>query len=131
MVQAIRINDDLGGLADAATVAATAVANLDHPAVFAPPVATFKNPKGATGQDLANGLCISVEIDAGDTIAAQQRLEGLLGPVTVAMVSLFFSSRRRHTRWNCDWSSDVCSSDLGFKNHTVGLIAQNPFNRKL
>src|SRR5689334_23473368 len=26
----------------------------------------------------------------------------------------FFSSRRRHTRWNCDWSSDVCSSDLGF-----------------
>src|SRR5438309_1525689 len=28
------------------------------------------------------------------------------------MVSFFFSSRRRHTRWNCDWSSDVCSSDL-------------------
>src|SRR6516164_10369321 len=24
----------------------------------------------------------------------------------------FFSSRRRHTRWNWDWSSDVCSSDL-------------------
>src|SRR6266481_6005065 len=24
----------------------------------------------------------------------------------------FFSSRRRHTRWNCGWSSDVCSSDL-------------------
>src|SRR5689334_25221439 len=24
----------------------------------------------------------------------------------------FMSSRRRHTRWNCDWSSDVCSSDL-------------------
>src|SRR5712692_1404576 len=24
----------------------------------------------------------------------------------------FFSSRRRHTIWNCDWSSDVCSSDL-------------------
>src|SRR6266568_4105289 len=27
-------------------------------------------------------------------------------------VVFFFSSRRRHTRWNCDWSSDVCSSDL-------------------
>src|SRR2546430_3868206 len=25
----------------------------------------------------------------------------------------FFSSRRRHTRFDCDWSSDVCSSDLG------------------
>src|SRR5256886_11843753 len=24
-----------------------------------------------------------------------------------------FSSRRRHTRFDCDWSSDVCSSDLG------------------
>src|SRR5256886_6304709 len=26
--------------------------------------------------------------------------------------SFFFSSRRRHTRFDCDWSSDVCSSDL-------------------
>src|SRR2546430_9945320 len=25
----------------------------------------------------------------------------------------FFSSRRRHTSFDCDWSSDVCSSDLG------------------
>src|SRR2546430_3340788 len=27
-------------------------------------------------------------------------------------LALFFSSRRRHTRFDCDWSSDVCSSDL-------------------
>src|SRR5438034_7517377 len=27
-------------------------------------------------------------------------------------VVFFFSSRRRHTRSLCDWSSDVCSSDL-------------------
>src|SRR2546427_11044025 len=27
----------------------------------------------------------------------------------------FFSSRRRHTRFDCDWSSDVCSSDLAKK----------------
>src|SRR2546430_8570016 len=26
--------------------------------------------------------------------------------------SVFFSSRRRHTRFDCDWSSDVCCSDL-------------------
>src|SRR5205085_7672270 len=31
--------------------------------------------------------------------------------VYVAFV-FFFSSRRRHTRFDCDWSSDVCSSDL-------------------
>src|SRR5688572_31415404 len=30
----------------------------------------------------------------------------------------FFSSRRRHTRFDCDWSSDVCSSDL-FSNLLV------------
>src|SRR2546430_4679261 len=28
------------------------------------------------------------------------------------VVVFFFSSRRRHTRFDCDWSSDVCSSDL-------------------
>src|SRR6266567_9237349 len=30
----------------------------------------------------------------------------------------FFSSRRRHTRFDCDWSSDVCSSDLATKIQT-------------
>src|SRR5437870_12750576 len=31
----------------------------------------------------------------------------------LSMISTFlFSSRRRHTRWPRDWSSDVCSSDL-------------------
>src|SRR5207237_4801756 len=29
-------------------------------------------------------------------------------------IFFFFSSRRRHTRFKCDWSSDVCSSDLKF-----------------
>src|SRR5215203_6979947 len=31
----------------------------------------------------------------------------------VCIVFFFFSSRRRHTRYWRDWSSDVCSSDLG------------------
>src|SRR2546430_13221511 len=30
----------------------------------------------------------------------------------VIVLFFFFSSRRRHTRFDCDWSSDVCSSDL-------------------
>src|SRR5690348_1253759 len=30
----------------------------------------------------------------------------------VFVCCFFFSSRRRHTRWTGDWSSDVCSSDL-------------------
>src|SRR5260370_26419511 len=32
-------------------------------------------------------------------------------PLRLSLV-FFFSSRRRHTRFKCDWSSDVCSSDL-------------------
>src|SRR5205085_6019828 len=32
--------------------------------------------------------------------------------VCVYIIFFFFSSRRRHTRFDCDWSSDVCSSDL-------------------
>src|SRR5690606_40475541 len=32
--------------------------------------------------------------------------------VVVAVCFFFFSSRRRHTRFSRDWSSDVCSSDL-------------------
>src|SRR5690625_6080054 len=31
---------------------------------------------------------------------------------SVDRILFFFSSRRRHTRWPRDWSSDVCSSDL-------------------
>src|SRR6267142_562363 len=35
-------------------------------------------------------------------------------------VFFFFSSRRRHTRLTCDWSSDVCSSDLQGLEHRSG-----------
>src|SRR2546430_11588240 len=45
----------------------------------------------------------------------------------------FFSSRRRHTRFDCDWSSDVCSSDLKRHSH-VGLhlpvVMNHPANRR-
>src|SRR2546430_9849917 len=33
-----------------------------------------------------------------------------------AMACFFLSSRRRHTIFDCDWSSDVCSSDLSLPN---------------
>src|SRR2546430_12179604 len=37
----------------------------------------------------------------------------------------FFSSRRRHTRFDCDWSSDVCSSDLGDHEELLTMHAGN------
>src|SRR2546430_4250789 len=35
----------------------------------------------------------------------------LINPPEQWLIHFFFSSRRRHTRFDCDWSSDVCSSD--------------------
>src|SRR5690606_39851434 len=50
---------------------------------------------------------------------------------TVDIFLFFFSSRRRHTRFSRDWSSDVCSSDLvgnvGLAGHRTTYGA--PFNR--
>src|SRR2546430_13671873 len=45
------------------------------------------------------------------TVMKQTRMRALC-------VVFFFSSRRRHTRFDCDWSSDVCSSDLYDANST-------------
>src|SRR5690606_41162770 len=38
----------------------------------------------------------------------------------------FFSSRRRHTRFSRDWSSDVCSSDLDGINISVNIAPKIP-----
>src|SRR5438105_11935540 len=38
----------------------------------------------------------------------------------------FFSSRRRHTRSTRDWSSDVCSSDLGAQPALYLLLSVGP-----
>src|SRR2546429_4388785 len=44
--------------------------------------------------------------------------------VNESLFFFFFSSRRRHTRCSRDWSSDVCSSDLGpfGINHLVSCL---------
>src|SRR5438034_11509611 len=54
----------------------------------------------------------------------------------IFFVFFFFSSRRRHTRSLCDWSSDVCSSDLiTAEGHRVvardGALAWNPDSGQL
>src|SRR5260370_5815380 len=41
----------------------------------------------------------------------------------------FFSSRRRHTRFKCDWSSDVCSSDLTLSSAWVLPKTMLPLGR--
>src|SRR5207302_2653288 len=44
-------------------------------------------------------------------------------------VFFFFSSRRRHTRFSRDWSSDVCSSDLTARHRARRSACHNPFER--
>src|SRR5450631_1679287 len=41
----------------------------------------------------------------------------------ILIICFFFSSRRRHTRLTCDWSSDVCSSDLELPTITSDRLA--------
>src|SRR5207253_8138416 len=55
----------------------------------------------------------------GFKTSAEERAEEMssfrpdaLNTGAVGLALFFFSSRRRHTRWPRDWSSDVCSSDL-------------------
>src|SRR5260370_4263927 len=43
------------------------------------------------------------------------------GNAGAVYVGFFFSSRRRHTRFKCDWSSDVCSSDLALRDVGPGI----------
>src|SRR5256886_5367684 len=52
--------------------------------------------------------------------AVRLLLRGAVSRIVMLTRLFFFSSRRRHTRFDCDWSSDVCSSDLGA--YTRGLI---------
>src|SRR2546430_8173817 len=40
----------------------------------------------------------------------------------------FFSSRRRHTRFDCDWSSDVCSSDLADETNPSQTPAEHLYD---
>src|SRR5256885_11211895 len=54
-------------------------------------------------------------------------MQMILSALTIALVSyFFFSSRRRHTRLQGDWSSDVCSSDLSSDSSIAALLAKEP-----
>src|SRR3712207_8691058 len=52
---------------------------------------------------------------------------GIYTGIILAWTFFFFSSRRRHTRYWRDWSSDVCSSDLGLaeRGGNLFLCTQN------
>src|SRR5947207_4675080 len=51
-----------------------------------------------------------------------------LARAALNIIFFFFSSRRRHTRSLCDWSSDVCSSDL--RDHEVIRMIEIEYSMK-
>src|SRR2546427_1210644 len=55
-------------------------------------------------------LCVSITSES--TMFNLACTLALLFALCYGRFFFFFSSRRRHTRFDCDWSSDVCSSDL-------------------
>src|SRR5690242_21139108 len=59
-----------------------------------------------------------------------QRLYFFVIFIIMVLCFFFFSSRRRHTRLTCDWSSDVCSSDLRGRGCVVAVApAEEVFTR--
>src|SRR2546429_1121493 len=73
---------------------------------------------------MCSDACIrsGVAVCSVGTVAARLSSSCWTLSLVVATVSVFFfSSRRRHTRCSRDWSSDVCSSDLG----TVAQLKDN------
>ena len=65
----------LDGVINDAVAGARFATNYREPLVFAPPIATFRCAKKAAEADVVNGLCISVELDEGDTSKSRQFLE--------------------------------------------------------
>src|SRR2546430_7666247 len=61
-----------------------------------------------------------LEDEEGSEIAGDDE-QGRVKRLSYVVLFFFFSSRRRHTRFDCDWSSDVCSSDLAWR--ASGIIA--------
>src|SRR3712207_9454972 len=63
-----------------------------------------------------------------DRLVVEAEVKQCIGEI---VVYFFFSSRRRHTRYWRDWSSDVCSSDLqrGGEEQVVGDAGQDEAGR--
>src|SRR5262245_19404642 len=86
-VRGVEING--AGLAPLVQIAfgrASLAARHREPVVFCPPICTLNNATRAREQDLAQGLALSIEIDA-NARAGVALLRGLIGPPTAIVAS--------------------------------------------
>ena len=80
------LRDGLRFLIDVAEDDARRAAQHPRPIVFCPPLAVFSNKDRARESDIAQGLALSVELDA-HPLQARATLENILGPATVVIKS--------------------------------------------
>ena len=78
--------------------------------------------KGAGGEGEGEGL-FGGKKRGGEEVSVEEEES------TKALLD-FFSSRRRHTGSLCDWSSDVCSSDLAPLHSSLGDRARLCLKKK-
>src|SRR2546429_4782150 len=71
---------------------------------------------GGWGKDNGSDAIMGYDAMSNEAAARDRLFEVRNVPVGQDVDFFFFSSRRRHTRCSRDWSSDVCSSDLGIEN---------------
>ena len=83
-IEAIQVGDkDLLGVT---VIRAAQAANWHEPAVFCPPVCTFRDHKTAKTDNLFEGVCLSIDNDE-HPLAARAKLEAVLGVATVVVAS--------------------------------------------
>jgi len=87
LIEGVPVNGSPDRIIARAVAAAARAANGDKPAVFAPPVATFRDARKAGAAHLANGVALSVELDEGSPVRARAKLDMLLGRPTLVVQS--------------------------------------------
>src|SRR5256885_10142457 len=91
----------------------------------APTALTHRTPGATATRTWRSTRCRIRSSSTSSTTSTPRRgaNSGWIAAHTSWRWSFFFSSRRRHTRLQGDWSSDVCSSDLrNFQQHCVAGI---------
>src|SRR4029077_13345325 len=69
----------------------------------------------------------TVRVDKEDNIWTTDKVSDMIVKFNP---EVFFSSGRRHTRFKCDWSSDVCSSDLLVNRLIVRIPARREIHHR-
>ena len=132
LIQAVRLDDH--EFVPLMLIAAQQAANWYEPAVFCPPVCTFKNYRNAKTDNLREGVALSVECDQAPG-AARATLEALLGPATVVVESGGEWIERRDRRGRAQGASALAAEEArghaGGAGHAVrGALAGGQAGRR-